>query len=104
MTFMILFIVTELIHRFRSVSLNSKDEFKLTAVNFDAFLLNNNIMNKLTVINSNSSQTSETRQFSHIEIFISKADNSAENISIKKVKTFLCIKVSKRKQNDDDNE
>ena len=99
---MTLFIVIESTHRLRSVSLNSKDEFKLTAVNFDTFLLNNSMMNKLIVINLNSSQTSETRQFSHIKIFINKADNSAEDILIEEVKTFLYIKVSKRKQNNDD--
>ena len=94
---MTLFIVTESTYKLRSVNSDNKDEFKLTAVNFDAFLLNNDMMNKLIIINSNLSQTSRTRQFLYIKIFINKADNSAENILIEEVKTFLCIKVSKRK-------
>ena len=76
------------------------ERFKLIAVNFDS---NNDIMLNLTVINSNSLQTSRTKQFLYIKIFINKADNSAKNILIEEVKTFLHIKVSKRKQNDYDN-
>ena len=74
---------------------------KLTAVNHDLIHeseftnLNNDIIFK--------SITVKIKQFSHIKIFINKTDKSAENIFTKKVKTFLYIKISKKKQKNDNN-
>ena len=52
---MTLFIVTKLTYKFRSANLNSKDEFKLITINFNAFLSDNSMMNKLIAVNLNSS-------------------------------------------------
>ena len=81
-------------HKFRSanshsVVMLSKKEitdnslFKLTAVNF-----NYNVL----------------KLFSHVKIFVNKINHLDVNISIKKVKTFLCVEILKRrwKNNDTD--
>ena len=76
-----------------------------------------NIMNELTMINLNRSQTNDKadilskmiavnknknkfRVFLYIEIFISKL--IAENAFTEKVRTFLCIEILKRKWNNND--
>jgi len=57
---------------------------------------------KLTAVNLNNSQTDEAskiKQFFYVEIFISET-KSAVKILTEKVKTFLCIEISKRKWNE----
>lgn len=61
--------------------------------------LNSDVVMKLTAVNLNNSQTDEAskiKQFFYVEIFISET-KSAVKILTEKVKTFLCIEISKRK-------
>lgn len=55
---------------------------------------------KLTVINSDMLQVkkaSDVKQFLYVKIFVTKNNKSAQNSITKGVKTFLCIKILKRK-------
>ncbi len=61
----------------------------------------NNSLFKLTAVNFNHNAL---KLFSHVKIFVNKINHSDVNISIKKVKTFLCVEILKRrwKNNDTD--
>ncbi len=54
----------------------------------------NNSLLKLTVINFNHNAL---KLFSYIKISVNKISHSDMNVSIKKVKTFLCVEILKRR-------
>ncbi len=61
--------------------------------------ITDNSLLKLTAINFNHNAL---KLFSYIEISVNKISHLDINVSIKKVKTFLCIKISKRTQKNND--
>ncbi len=61
--------------------------------------ITDNSLLKLTTINFNHNTL---KLFSYIEISINKINHLDVNVSIKKVKTFLYIKISKRRQKNND--
>jgi len=54
---------------------------------------------KLTVVNFDHNTL---KLFSYIEISVNKISHSDISVLIKKVKTFLCIEISKRRQKNND--
>ncbi len=56
-------------------------------------IINNSLL-KLTVINFNHNAL---KLFSYIKISVNKISHSDMNVSIKKVKTFLCVEILKRR-------
>ncbi len=61
--------------------------------------ITDNLLLKLIAINFNYNAL---KLFFHIKISVNKISHSDVNISIKKVKTFLCIKILKRRQKNND--
>ncbi len=61
--------------------------------------ITDNSLLKLTAINFNYNVL---KLFSYIKISVNKISHSDINVSIKKVKTFLCIKILKKRQKDND--
>jgi len=61
--------------------------------------ITDNSLLKLTAINFNHNTL---KLFSYIEISVNKISHLDINVSIKKVKTFLCIKILKRIQKNND--
>ncbi len=61
--------------------------------------ITDNSLLKLTAINFNHNAL---KLFSYIEISVNKISHLDINVSIKKVKTFLCIKILKRTQKNND--
>ncbi len=61
--------------------------------------ITDNSLLKLTAINFNHNAL---KLFSYIEISVNKISHLDINVSIKKVKTFLCIKILKRIQKNND--
>ncbi len=57
--------------------------------------ITDNLLLKLTAINFNHNAL---KLFFHVKISVNKISHSDMNVSIKKVKTFLCIKILKRRQ------
>ena len=78
-------------------------EFRLISFHFIVILLEKEITDnsllKLTVINFNYNVL---KLFSYIKIFINKISHLDVNVLIKKVKTFLYIKILKRRQKNND--
>ncbi len=75
------------IHRFRSVSFH----FIITSLKKE---ITDNSLSKLTAVNFNHNAL---KLFSHVKISVNKISHSDVNVSTKKVKTFLCIKILKRR-------
>jgi len=61
--------------------------------------ITDNSLLKLIAINFNYNAL---KLFSYVEISVNKISHSDMNVSIKKVKTFLYIKISKRRQKNND--
>jgi hypothetical protein len=59
--------------------------------------ITDNSLFKLTVVNFNYNAL---KLFSYVKISVNKISHSNISVSIKKVKTFLCIKILKRRQKD----
>jgi len=61
--------------------------------------ITDNLLLKLTAVNFDHNTL---KLFSHIEIFVNKVSHLDMSVSIKKVKTFLYIKILKRRQKNND--
>jgi len=61
-------------------------------------IINNSLL-KLIAVNFNHNAL---KLFSYVKISINKINHSDINVSTKKVKTFLCIKILKRRQKNND--
>ncbi len=79
-------------YKFRSVS----SHFVITLLKKE---ITDNSLLKLTVINFNHNAL---KLFSYVKISVNKISHLDMNISIKKVKIFLCIKILKKRQKNND--
>ncbi len=80
------------IYRFRSASSHS-------VVMLSKKKIINNLLLKLTAVNFDYNAL---KLFFYVQISINKIDHSDVSISIKKVKTFLCIEILKRRWKNND--
>ncbi len=79
-------------YKFRSMS----SYFVVTLLKKE--IINNSLL-KLIAVNFNHNAL---KLFSYVKISINKINHSDINVSTKKVKTFLCIKILKRRQKNND--
>jgi len=79
-------------YRFKSVNSHS-------VVMLSKKEITNNSLLKLTAVNFNHNTL---KLFSYVEISVNKISHLDINVLIKKVKTFLCIKILKKRQKNND--
>ncbi len=79
-------------YRFKSVNSHS-------VVMLSKKEITNNSLLKLTAVNFNHNAL---KLFSYVEISVNKISHLDINVLIKKVKTFLCIKILKKRQKNND--